>query len=153
MRTQKESSVSEVVYRVGTANVNQIVANLVENKMELEGINVYHYAEKLRTFSTLFEAWYGCKLIGLCACYLNNFSEQIAYISHLAIDVNFRRLGAGGMLLKMVVNACTKYGFNSIRLEVYKDNFDARSFYLKSGFVDIDDHGNKFLMEKSLKLN
>lgn len=39
---------------------------------------------------------------------------------------------------------------DSIRLEVRKNNGKAVSFYIKSGFVSINDEGNKYLMEKKL---
>ena len=86
----------------------------------------------------------GC-LFGYCNDFINRYSF-IAYIGHLKSSPK----GAGRKLHEEFVRLSRARGMRCIRLEVLKDNYHAREFYDKLGYVLIEEHDNKLLMELRL---
>lgn len=86
----------------------------------------------------------GC-LFGYCNDFANRYGF-ISYIGHLKSCPK----GSGRKLHNAFVELSRSRGMKSIRLEVLKDNLHAREFYGKLGYTEIEDHGDKLLMELSL---
>ena len=72
--------------------------------------------------------YYDSKIIGFISWIIIYDRCEINYI---AVEKDFRRRGIAQKLLKYVIN---NNNFDSISLEVRKDNIDAINFYLKNGF-------------------
>ena len=83
----------------------------------------------------------GC-LFGYCNDLANRYAF-ISYIGHLKSCPK----GSGRKLHNAFAELSRSRGMKSIRLEVLKDNLHAREFYGKLGYVVIEDHGDKLLME------
>ena len=86
----------------------------------------------------------GC-LFGYCNDSANRHGF-ISYIGHLKSCPK----GSGRKLHNAFVELSRSRGMKSIRLEVLKNNHHAREFYGKLGYVVIEDHGDKLLMELPL---
>ena len=86
----------------------------------------------------------GC-LFGYC----NDFSGRCGFISYIG-HLKSCPKGSGRRLHNAFVELSRSRGMRGIRLEVLKDNFHAREFYDRIGYVVIEDHGDKLLMELTL---
>ena len=136
--------------RYNTLSIAQIVLHYEENGIFLPNLSIEEYAGKLKANAELVALWYTDKLVGLCACYMNNLESKIAYISHIAILETYRRLRQGEYLISHVEQRAKSKGFDSTQLEVSKDNTAAHRFYLKMGYELKEDRGQKLLMRKLL---
>lgn len=115
-----------------------------------EGVDISVYAKKIRQFANTIEAWNGSELIGLCACYMNDYKNLCGYITHIALDKQCRGEGIGTLLLLETKQLLKERGFHKIKLEVHKQNSFAFHFYCQRGFVIKEDRLNKYLMEADI---
>lgn len=63
---------------------------------------------------------------------LNNF--EYAYLSNLAIDINYRRLGVAQQFLKCCEQKALEWGFGDLYLHVLENNHSARRLYYRAGY-------------------
>ena len=136
--------------RYNTLSEEQIVWHYEENGISLPNQSLEEYARKLKANAELIELWHSSKLVGLCACYMNNFDSKVSYISHIAILETYRGLKLGEYLISHVEQNAKSKGFDCMQLEVSKDNTAAYRFYLKMGYELKEDRGQKLLMRKLL---
>lgn len=119
-----------------------------KSKIFLPVDDIWLYADKLINKAVIFEAWVDTELAGCCACYMNNPQGRAAYISYIGVNECYKRIGIGTKLINRVEYVAISNRFNSIELEVYKNNLSALSFYSKHGFVSIEDRSDRLLMRK-----
>ena len=74
--------------------------------------------------------------IGMVAFYCNDVSQGRAYITHLAVDPEYRRSGLGKKLTEYAMRYSQSRGMNSIALEVGRSNESARRLYASCGFAE-----------------
>ena len=74
--------------------------------------------------------------VGMVAFYCNDLSHGRAYITHLAVDPEYRRCGLGKKLTEFAMRYSQSRGMNSIALEVGRSNERARRLYASCGFVE-----------------
>tara|TARA_B100001175_G_scaffold173632_1_gene147409 strand:+ start:332 stop:1516 length:1185 start_codon:yes stop_codon:yes gene_type:complete len=119
-------------------------------------VDIEKYSKKLKSKSILFERFDSInnnKLIGLIAAYDNSDVKQ-GFISNLSIESEFFGTKLSSNILSECINYFKIRKYNSIILEVYKENKKAINFYTKNGFIiaNIDERNNDtFTMQ--LKLN
>ena len=101
-------------------------------------VNLEFFAKKIYDNTIRFEAWNNDKLIGLLSAYFNNYSTKNGFINHVAVKTPYNGQG----ISKNLMNKCIEYGINngfeSITLEVSKDNYVAINLYERFGFVVYD---------------
>ena len=85
--------------------------------------------------ATRFEAFSNNILVGLIACYLNDYKNQIGFITNVSVMSSFNGRGIAKQLLAMLMQYAAENHFNTISLEVNKLNLPALSLYKKAGFV------------------
>lgn len=127
----------EFVFKYNTVNEVHIVNHFRACSTPLEGIDIESHSKKLCNFAETFEIWFEDKLIGLCACYMNDIDSKVAYITHIEINKGYKGLGLGSRVLKMVFAKALALNYVAIKLEVSINNISAINFYHKNGFVDI----------------
>lgn len=89
--------------------------------------------------------------IGFIAYYANNQVDKTVYISMIAVSFSHRRQGVGELLLKKCIFDAIQRKMKFIKLEVKKDNLNARYFYEKNGFiVEKGATENSLYMKKTL---
>lgn len=113
-----------------------------------EGLDFQKYSEKLSRYAKFILALDSEKLLGFIAYYLNE-DGHFVYIPQIVVHHYGRHQGVGH---KMLASLEDKYkGFyDTIKLEVLKDNDNARCFYSRESFVEIEDHGERLLLSKKL---
>ena len=100
-------------------------------------VNLPEFAEKiLRHGVALVATTPQGKDIGVAAFYCNDQVSHQAYLTHLAVNPECRGRGVASALLECAKGESRQAGMQSMRLEVYASNVEAKKFYELSGFVE-----------------
>lgn len=106
------------------------------------------YSDKLCKYASFVVVEDNGEVIGFTAYYQNTVVKQL-YIPLICVNPKYQSQGIGGKMLQSLEIMLTE-GFDSIGLEVKKTNNVAYKFYTKHGFIEKEDRGEKYLMEKSI---
>lgn len=136
--------------RYNTASHEQVIGHYKECDIFLPNLTMEEYVCKLKTNAEMIELWHRDKLVGLCACYMNDYESLMAYITHIAISKEFRYKGLGKFLILCAESRAKEKGFRVMDLEVLKENLVACDFYHKMGYVLKEDRRDKMLMQRLL---
>jgi len=112
-----------------------------------ETVNIRDYSKKVFENAITFEAWENNKLIGLVASYFNDNKNRKGFITNVSVSKNYQGKGIAAILLNMCKNYGAKYNFNSIKLEVNKNNILAIKLYKKLGFDETEVKQNILTMQ------
>lgn len=129
---------------------NEIYAYFQTCHVRIEGVDMMKFAQKIRANAVTIEAYSSIVFVGLCACYMNDFATQTAYITHIAVVPAYQGCGYGKQLLEQTIATARERGFERINLEVLKNNTPAINLYQSHHFRIIDDHTAKWLMSLEL---
>lgn len=147
---------TDIKYSIGQASLSEIVSHLQDVDKSFvpilsSTVNLEFFAKKIYDNTIRFEAWNNQKLVGLLSVYFNNHTTKNGFINHIAIENFYQSQG----ISKNLMTRCIKYGFNngfeSIILEVSKDNYIARKLYENFGFRVSDDQSTKVQMITKLR--
>lgn len=69
-----------------------VYTHFTDCQIHIDGVNLVEYAQKLRRNATTIEMWDADTLVGLCACYVNDYETRTAYITHIAVSPSIPRL-------------------------------------------------------------
>ncbi|HCE48231.1 MAG TPA: hypothetical protein DEQ84_06230 [Prevotellaceae bacterium] len=127
-----------------------IYTHFTDCQIHIDGVNLAEYANKIRQNATTIEMWNADTLVGLCACYMNDYATQTAYITHIAISPQYRGFGYGKYLLEQTIAVAIEKGFLYLNLEVLKTNIPALTLYQSYHFTIIEDRNTKYLMSLHL---
>ncbi|MDK9704696.1 MAG: GNAT family N-acetyltransferase [Sulfuritalea sp.] len=105
------------------------------------------YLEKITSKAGIVSHDVEGKCLGFVFFYCNDAQNQSSYISLLLVSPEARKTGVGTALIRFVLALTQQRGFKVCRLEVRKDNTGAVNFYRSLGFRQIEDRGEKYLME------
>jgi ribosomal protein S18 acetylase RimI-like enzyme len=111
---------------------DQIFAPPLSTRLELK-----NYALKLKKFAIHFCAFQNETLVGLLACYFNDPTTKIAFISTVSIIKEFQGKGLANRLLTTIKKYSINNGFNQIRLKVHISNRPAIKVYSANGFLEV----------------
>lgn len=100
--------------------------------------NIKDYAKKLSEKSFVYVAKLN-KNLGFVSFYANDFDNKVAYISFIGVHPEARNNKIGKKLLDMCYKKSKEQGMRYIKLEVQNENFVAKEFYRKNGFVYLDE--------------
>jgi ribosomal protein S18 acetylase RimI-like enzyme len=107
-------------------------------------VNIWNYSEKLQNNAVHFCVFDDNTLVGLAACYFNNFSEKTGYVTSFSVTEPYLRKGIARELLNMITDYAKAQGYLYITLRVNRLNDIAVGFYIISGFKvegNVDDSG------------
>lgn len=136
--------------RYNTLCAEDIYQHFVNCGTVIDVVDIRQHSEKLCRHATTIEVWCGESLIGLCACYMNDDINNIAFISHIEVLNNYKNMGVGTLILQRTFKKAIDSGMKRIRLEVSKGNAVAFSFYIKNGFRIDGESIKSYHMEKQL---
>jgi ribosomal protein S18 acetylase RimI-like enzyme len=88
-----------------------------------------------RNPDTCFVAMMGSRLIGTITC---EFGGDGAYISHVAVSPDARRLGIATALVEAVEEKLTALGVRKSRILVFAENETAKQFWQRRGYGQRD---------------
>ncbi len=129
----------DIKYSIGQASLSEIISHLQDVNRSFvpilsSTVNLEFFAKKIYDNTIRFEAWHNQKLVGLLSAYFNNPTTKNGFINHIAIENFYQSQGISKNLMTRCMEYGINNGFESIRLEVSKDNHIARRLYEKSGF-------------------
>jgi glycosyltransferase involved in cell wall biosynthesis/GNAT superfamily N-acetyltransferase len=139
-----KSTLSDVITHLNTCD-KQFKPKLSET------VEIKTYAAKIVENAFTAEAWCDGRLIGLIACYINNFKKRVAFITNVSVVLDFAGQGVAKQLLKNTITAVINENYNKIVLEVESDNLVAIALYKKFGFYLDSRNGSKNKMTKRLE--
>jgi ribosomal protein S18 acetylase RimI-like enzyme len=113
-------------------------------------VNIDEYALKLSQHAVNFASVIDSKIIGIFSVYFNNLESKEAFISNVCVHPDYRGVGIAKLLLNLVVDYGKKMQFNTVKLEVNKENNPAVSFYKKHKFTITGEQNNSYFMSLSL---
>jgi ribosomal protein S18 acetylase RimI-like enzyme len=91
------------------------------------------------------------EMVGMIAYYANGQGADFAYIPHVYVSPEYRKMKLFATMLNRVELDVRQKGFTEIRLEVSKDNTIAQSAYSRNGFSPIEiESSDSIFMSKSL---
>lgn len=108
------------------------------------------YINKLAAHSTIISIKEDSQIVGAICFYCNNKKDLIAYVSMIAVHIDYRGKGIGEELLSFAMANCKRKGFEFCKLEVDKKNVKALALYNKNDFLIISESENTYLMQKKL---
>jgi len=113
-------------------------------------INLTEYSQKMFTSATRFERFEDNELVGLIAAYDNNL-DKTGFITNVSVKKSYYGSGMSQSLLNECIKYYTDKKFNSINLEVFRQNKKAIAFYVKHNFKIINNNEEKIVtMSKKL---
>lgn len=98
-----------------------LVVKATKSKEELPAISDYDLVGTVEITMRSLNPWQ-----------LDNF--EYAYLSNLAVDVNYRRLGVAQQLLNCCEQAALEWGFSDLYLHVLENNHAAKRLYHRAGY-------------------
>lgn len=90
------------------------------------------------------------QILGFIAYYDNDPEKEAGFLTMLAIDPFFRKLGYGKRLLEMSIANLRQSGFKTFTLEVLQSNEGSVKLYTATGFKTIEIKGEYYYMEMKL---
>ena len=110
-------------------------------------LDLKSYSKKLHKYAVHFCAFDYNRLVGLIACYFNDPTKKIAFISSGSVVKEFQKMGIFSALLSLVRNYGVLNQFNNLQLEVFSENQNAIRIFQKLGFEDFDRKNQIITME------
>lgn len=139
---------SAIIYTINQSGRQQIYEHLLSTEALFiprlsESVDIDSYSEKIRTNAVTFEAWSNELLTGLIAAYFNDTQNNIGYITNVSVLKEFQGNKIAAMLLEKCITYARLHHFQSIYLEVNKNNTGAKKLYSKYGFVQTEETEEK----------
>lgn len=145
----------DIEYSIGKTSLSDIYLHLQEVNDSFAPtlstvVDLEFFAKKIYDNAVRFEAWHNQKLVGVLSTYFNDNTTKDGFINHISIENFYKNQG----ISKKLMTSCIKYGINngfeSIKLEVSKDNQVARKLYENFGFYMLGEHDTKIQMINKL---
>lgn len=114
-----------------------------------EGVDLASWGEKIRKFAYAVCVENNGSIDTACFYYFDG-DNKVGFITLIAV-LSARHSGVGSTIMNVCVDDLKARGAGKVRLEVLRKNISALAFYVRNGFVTIEDRGDKFLMERVLK--
>ncbi|NEP80364.1 MAG: GNAT family N-acetyltransferase [Okeania sp. SIO3B3] len=111
-----------------------LVAMVVKNTESTKGVSTTREREQdlIGTVEIDVRSRSGMDVLLLNSWQLDNF--EYAYLSNLAVDANYRKLGVAQQLLSYCEQKVLGWGFCELYLHVLENNYTARRLYDKAGY-------------------
>lgn len=145
----------DIKYKTKTAALKDIFLCLSKSSQLFsvpldKRVNIRAYTQKLFERSITFEAWIDHELVGLAAVYFDDKRSDSAFITHFGVLKDYQKLGVGSKLMNMCIEYAKAKGFQSLILEVYKQDQYAVAFYNAFGYKNVFEKEKIFIMKKEI---
>lgn len=101
----------------------------LNNSNQLVLADVNDYVDKIYSKAKIINYMYNDDLIGFIAFYDNDKTKKEAYLTMLAVDPSFHKMGYGKILIKNAIEYLILNKFSSFKLEVRSNNLSAIKLY------------------------
>ncbi|MVP00667.1 GNAT family N-acetyltransferase [Paenibacillus lutrae] len=99
--------------------------------------NLVLYAEKLAAHAYIYVTKATGLISGVVIFYANDLLSKIAYLTVIAVSVEYRHQGVGSLLLQQCCALSRSCGMTQMKLEVDKSNTKAIAHYEHHGFFTV----------------
>jgi ribosomal protein S18 acetylase RimI-like enzyme len=145
----------EVIYKIKTANADEILAHLRESSNNffpplIERVDIEEYSRKIFEKSTTFEAWNGNLLTGLLAAYFSKGLDRTVFVTNVSVLADSMGQGIASRLLGNCIEYAIHENYRVINLEVHKENSHAIGLYRKYNFINDGANGDYLKMKMEL---
>lgn len=114
-------------------------------------VDIKNYVNKVHLNATFFVARENGRIIGINIVYFNDLVTKQGYITYIHVDEKYRKQGIGRELLQKSIEYGLQHEFESIRLEVRKNNAVAMRLYSQEGFVIVAEKELSYYMQKNIR--
>ena len=135
--------------QIGNISEHDLLSYLKKTPITYD-VNIVEYTHKVFAHATLFIALEKDSILGLCIVYINDIQSRQAYVTYIYVDENSRNKGIGRTLLETAIEYSRNHKFNTIALEVRKDNFSAKRLYSSLGFMTYQETDRSYYMQKAI---
>lgn len=147
---------NKVSYSVNRSSASEITSYLLRADAGFEPnlssrVDIPVYAQKLHDRAVRFEAWLGEELVGLVACYCNQFDRGKAFVTSVSILPECQGEGIASRLMRQCIEHVRDLGFGQIELEVEQRSLPAVALYQKHGFNTLRSSDSTLTMGMTLK--
>lgn len=111
-------------------------------------VDIEEYTHKVYPRATIFVAWECDEITGVNIVYLNDMETKRGFVTYIHVKAKYRNMRIGWNLLQSAVDYAREHQFESIALEVRKNNEPAKHLYSKFGFVTYDENDISYFMKK-----
>jgi ribosomal-protein-alanine N-acetyltransferase len=116
-----------------------VCCNLLFKPALTERVDLDNYVDKIINHASRFEAWFGDRLVGLVAVYVNDVSLKTAFITNVSVEREHQGMGIAKKLLLQSIKKVILLKFEEVQLEVSGENKVALKVYQELGFKVIDE--------------
>ncbi|NEQ36985.1 MAG: GNAT family N-acetyltransferase [Okeania sp. SIO3I5] len=109
-----------------------IIAMVIKDSKSTENLSTIEGQDLVGTVEISVRSLQQNGLLFLNPWQLDNF--EYAYLSNLAVDADYRRLGIAQQLLNFCEHRVLEWGFGDLYLHVLENNYSARRLYHKAGY-------------------
>ena len=113
-------------------------------------VDVEEYTRKVYPRATIFVAWECEEIAGVNIVYLNDMETRKGFVTYIHVNEKYRNMRVGWNLLQSAVDYGRAHQFESIALEVRKNNEPAKHLYAKFGFATYDENSISYFMRKAI---
>ena len=99
-------------------------------------VDLKEFSKKLFEKATVITETKDNKIVSMIAGYTENTENNLAYISILATNKDYRGQGFAGKLLDKFIAVCKQKGLNGVHLYAVRTNENALAVYNKRGFTE-----------------
>lgn len=111
-------------------------------------VDVEEYTRKVYPRATIFMVREGAEIVGVNIVYFNDMETKRGFVTYIHVNEKYRNMRIGWNLLQSAVDYARTHQFESIALEVRKNNEPAKHLYSKFGFVIYDENDISYFMRK-----
>ena len=134
---------------IGNINKSELLQYLHSTPLS-EDVNIEDYVSKVYSKATIFVAWEGEGIAGVNIVYLNDMETRRGFVTYIHVNEKYRNMRVGWNLLQSAVDYGRAHQFESIALEVRKNNEPAKHLYAKFGFVTYGENDISYFMRKAI---
>lgn len=113
-------------------------------------VDIKEYSKKLVNNATFYSAVDNENLIAIIVCYANNFKTKEAFITMVAVKLEYQKKHLATMLFQNCIEDLKNKGFKKISLEVHCENLKAIKLYEKFNFKIIHLKEKMLYMQRSI---
>lgn len=122
----------------------------LEYNGKLVQTDIEDYVNKILKKASIISISREEQVLGFIAYYDNDLKKETAFLTMLAVDPSYRKMGYGKRLLEMSIANLKQLGFKTFALEVLQNNEGAVKLYSATGFNTIETTGEYYYMEMKL---
>lgn len=113
-------------------------------------LNLENYVDKIISHAKIISIVIGGEIRAFIAYYDNDPKKELAYLTMVVVDYEYRGLGYGKNLIKMALENLKHRNFKKFKLEVHKENDQAYLLYKSLGFCLSGENDESIFMIKEI---